>query len=802
MKNIQMRIMNHLFTFFVILFFTGNIFAQLETNGSFEVSDTGVVAGTEIKGWLIQVADGISPAPVFEIVDDTVKHGRKALKLTINAVATNQWDIQIVADSIPTEQGKIYNYSIWAKAEKPGAQLNFTVGNYSYSEYGAIRPANLTTKWKEYKITFTVSDNQTVIRAPIHFNYSGNIGNVINLDNLQIRDENFGKIPILVEAESGDVGSNFVTQQDGDITYVTTTKNYTGLSFPEDSNSVITYQVTVQDSGKYNLFARVRVGSGTFNDDSFFSGKGFGNKNDTSASDWVFINGLGNAGFSGTDQFVNEIGIGASEVWKWVNITKNLFPVDSTQEYFYVNVDSLTNTFQIASREDGLYFDKFAFGKANLFFTVNDLDNSLPGAESIEKPDSSKFHQGPPFAQGMPKFLGNAYGDIPDNIFQNYWNQLTPGNAGKWGSVASSQDTTKWNWIGLDRAYNCAKDNNLIFKNHTLIWGQQQPSWISALDSAQQIFYIETWIRKVGERYPDIDLIDVVNEPLTNHNPPDGINGRANYKKALGGNGTTGLDWVIKSFELARKYLPNAELILNDYGIINDNNATTSYLQIINLLKDRNLIDAIGVQGHRFELENTNTSTLKSNLDRLAATGLPIYISELDLGNLNDSGTPDDAKQLELYKKYFPVLWQHPGVKGITLWGYLEGQMWQTTCYLVHTDGEQRPALDWMVQYIKDNPVGVEDTKETLPTSYVLEQNYPNPFNPTTEISFSIVNNSKVTLKIFDILGREVQTLVSEVKSPGKYSITFNTKNISSGIYFYQLNAGNFSAIKKLVVLK
>ena len=105
----------------------------------------------------------------------------------------------------------------------------------------------------------------------------------------------------------------------------------------------------------------------------------------------------------------------------------------------------------------------------------------------------------------------------------------------------------------------------------------------------------------------------------------------ANYKNALGGKGVTGWDWVIKSFELARKYIPNAKLLINDYGIINDNSATTSYIQIINLLKDRGLIDGIGVQGHRFALESANTTTLKNNLDRLAATGLPIYISEFDL---------------------------------------------------------------------------------------------------------------------------------------------------------------------------
>ena len=400
--------------------------------------------------------------------------------------------------------------------------------------------------------------------------------------------------------------------------------------------------------------------------------------------------------------------------------------------------------------------------------------------------------------------MGNAYGDVPDNIFANYWNQLTPGNAGKWGSIAGVQDTTQWNWSELDGEYNYAETNHLVFKDHNLIWGQQQPSWISSLDSATQAKYIEIWIRNVGQRYPNIDMIDVVNEALVGHNPPDGGGSpaRANYKNALGGNGTTGWDWVINSFKLARKYLPNAKLLINDYGIINDNNATTSYLQVINLLKQQGLIDGIGVQGHRFELEGADTSMLRSNLDKLAATGLPIYISEMDLGNLNDTGTPNDITQLNLYKKIFPVLWTHPGVKGITLWGYLDGQMWQTTCYLVRSDGTARPALLWLAQFVQANPMGVEEKSSTVPSNFALEQNFPNPFNPATNIRYSISSTSRVSLKVFDVLGRQVQTLVNATQVPGEYSVTFNAQNLSSGVYFYQLSAGSFNQTKKLMLLK
>lgn len=789
---------------------SGRLSAQLVTNGGFENSSTGIVdsaAGindnTSVNRWFFQVATGITPAPVYEIVSDPVEEGNRALKVTLHGLGTNQWDIQAVADSIPVKQGTSYTYSIWAKADKAGATVNFTVGNYSYTEYAAIRPATLSTQWQKFTLQFTVTDNQTYVRAPIHFYGAVDTANSIYIDNLQVVDPNAGKKPVVVEAESGQPGSHFKVLQDGGVTYVSTDTNWTGLTSPGDTSRMITFQTQFADSGSYNLFARVRVGTGGFNDDSFFYGNGFGQKNDTAASDWIFINGLASAGFTDSSAFVDGPGTAGSSVWKWVNLTKNPYQ-GAKGDSFVVSLGSLMKTFQIGSREDGLDFDKIAFGKSNLYFTVHDLDSVLAGSATMQSTDTGTVWKGPALAAGQNKFLGNAYGDIPDNIFANYWTQLTPGNAGKFGTVGTSTDSTNWSWSELDGEYNYAITNHLIFKDHNLIWGQQQPSWISGLDSAAQAAYIETWIRMVGQRYPLTNMVDVVNEPLVGHNPPDGGGSpaRANYKNALGGNGATGWDWVIKAFTLARKYLPNAKLLINDYGIINDNTATTSYVQIINLLQARGLIDGIGVQGHRFELESADTNTVKSNLDKLAATGLPVYISEFDLGNLNNTGTPDDNQQLQLYEKIFPILWRHPGVKGITLWGYLDGQMWQTTCYLVRSDGTARPALLWLANFVKDNPAGVKETASGLPTSYELNQNFPNPFNPATSIRYSIPSTSKVTLRVFDILGREVQTLVNSTQAPGEYTVSLNAENLATGVYFYQLSAGTFTATKKLMLLK
>ncbi len=219
------------------------------------------------------------------------------------------------------------------------------------------------------------------------------------------------------------------------------------------------------------------------------------------------------------------------------------------------------------------------------------------------------------------KFLGNISkdqsasnpGTNPEN-FTQYWNQVTPANSGKWGFVERTKDVMDWE--ALDRAYYLAKDNYNKFKHHVLIWGNQSPAWLDALPPEEQLAEIEEWMAAVCYRYPDVDQIEVVNEGLATHNPPDGgkidpgsglpDGGRGNFIEALGGwnNGTdnTGYDWIIKSFELARQHCPGKQLMLNDYGILGSKNYhkndRAKHIKIANLLKDRGLIDAIAAQGH------------------------------------------------------------------------------------------------------------------------------------------------------------------------------------------------------------
>ena len=89
-----------------------------------------------------------------------------------------------------------------------------------------------------------------------------------------------------------------------------------------------------------------------------------------------------------------------------------------------------------------------------------------------------------------------------------------------------------------------------------------------------------------------------------------------------------------------------------------------------------------------------------------------------------------------------------------------------------------------------------------IPTKFELSQNYPNPFNPSTKINFDLPTDGKVSLKIFDMSGKEIMTLVNEVKTAGYYSVSFNASSLSSGVYFYRLTADNFTSTKKMMLVK
>jgi endo-1,4-beta-xylanase len=284
------------------------------------------------------------------------------------------------------------------------------------------------------------------------------------------------------------------------------------------------------------------------------------------------------------------------------------------------------------------------------------------------------------------RFAGNiTTNDVARPDFATYWSQITPENAGKWGSVEGTQG--RYDWTTLDAIYKYAQTNGVVFKEHNFIWGSQQPTWIDALSAADQQAAVKGWMQAFCSRYPNTKLIDVVNEPPPHTTP--------SYASGIGGSGGSGWDWIVNAFKWARAACPNAILILNDYNNIEYSSDSGHFIAIVNAIKTAGApIDAVGAQAH--DAYKLSTSAVQGLLDNLATmTGLPVYITEYDID------LADDTQQGAVMQSEFPMFWTDAHVKGVTLWGYIEGATWEANTGLMTSTGTMRPAMSWLVNYLK-----------------------------------------------------------------------------------------------------
>ena len=285
------------------------------------------------------------------------------------------------------------------------------------------------------------------------------------------------------------------------------------------------------------------------------------------------------------------------------------------------------------------------------------------------------------------KFVGNITtgwsGALDTNgmVFSDHWDQVTPENAGKWGSVQSSA-TSSFNWSTLDSIYDYAQSRGLIFKQHTFVWGSQQPSG-SITES-----HVRTWIQEFCARYPETRVIDVVNEPPPHTEP--------SYSNAIGGGTNGDWAWIANAFRWARESCPNAILILNDYNNIEWADQTQHFIDIVRTIKDAGApIDAVGAQAHGLSGAGSSQN-MQNLLTRLHEdTGLPVYITEYDIDQAND------ADQLARYQQHFPFFLETEWIHGITVWGWIYGSTWVPASGLVRTDGTVRPAMTWLMEELE-----------------------------------------------------------------------------------------------------
>ncbi|MFZ4549507.1 MAG: T9SS type A sorting domain-containing protein [Bacteroidales bacterium] len=136
---------------------------------------------------------------------------------------------------------------------------------------------------------------------------------------------------------------------------------------------------------------------------------------------------------------------------------------------------------------------------------------------------------------------------------------------------------------------------------------------------------------------------------------------------------------------------------------------------------------------------------------------------------------------------------------------FYNGQSYKTVIFSLPLFFIRHADVKSFFEYVLVNnfsePLGVEAYSGATPDDYCLMPNYPNPFNPSTNIVYSVLSAGRTSLKVFDILGNEISTLVDNFQSPGRYTVGFNAGNLPSGVYFYQLKSGERKVLTGKMVL-
>ena len=142
-----------------------------------------------------------------------------------------------------------------------------------------------------------------------------------------------------------------------------------------------------------------------------------------------------------------------------------------------------------------------------------------------------------------------------------------------------------------------------------------------------------------------------------------------------------------------------------------------------------------------------------------------------------------------------------PSTSSFQLHSLQDGTLYYWRVYVQNQYGAsyfQDTAFQFKTTVVSD----VKNESPAAPDHFVLSQNYPNPFNPSTMIQYEIPSERLVTLKVYNLIGQEVATLVNEVKAPGGYAAEWNAEGMPSGVYFYKMQAGEFASTKRMMLLK
>ncbi|HOY14193.1 MAG TPA: endo-1,4-beta-xylanase [Saprospiraceae bacterium] len=740
-------------------------------NGGFEDFDA---SDTTFTGWQFYNENGGSS---FELgTGANAFAGDQSLK-AINAGGIARWGLQAATPAFPTIVGQSYTLQLWIKADTGAVnfiQFSTRDGNGANEGQYTNSATMIGSDWMQLSYTFSAISDMTIITL----NLGDETANTYYLDELCVI------YPDLTDNCEAVANGSFETYDANSGTFA----NWTYYNRGNGS----TFGVSTAENNVYEganaLVAKTTAGTETYQlqiaSPSFYTLKGgtyqfkIWIKADSAAKNTIQFS-LRDAASPGTTE--SQYTTSATTIGgDWMQVTYQ-FTATSGRSLVTLNLGGQT---------------------ANTFYIDAVCTEVVCGTTFTVPADQE------PIATGKEKFLGNVYAGhaLPD--FEKYFNQVTPENSGKWGSVETQRDV--FNWDQLDAAVQFAKDNNFIFRFHVMLWGAQQPAWLEALSPAEQVEEIKEWFEAVSTRYGGEnapEYLEVVNEPL--NQPPFYQDALTSLNAELGTTPSE-YDWVVNAFKLANQYFgEETKLMINEYGIENTPNLNRQYVEIIKLLQADDLIDAVGFQGHTFSTrkyggsyENLNNN-LKSNLDNLAQLGLPLVVTEMEIegdmyfdnsGEPRDGGTQEqkDSFQLAEYQRIFEIYWYHPSVVGITMWGWRPG-LWQddAEAYLIDPcTGQERPALNYLNTVIRDS-----NPKISLVTDVVnLHSNDKLDVYPTIstgELIIEGLEGEKTQIQIFNTNGQMMKSLLFD----GASSRTLDVSGLPVGFYFIKAN----NAVKKFV---
>ena len=416
--------------------------------------------------------------------------------------------------------------------------------------------------------------------------------------------------------------------------------------------------------------------------------------------------------------------------------------------------------------------------------------------------------------------LGTDTGCLLDREFS----YVTPENDFKQQTIHPNPST--WNWTRADKWIRHIADHQQILRMHCPI-GPQCSVW--AKDDSRTPEQLETNLREfltaVCQRYNGklgIKYMDVVNETVVggdwNKNKPGTDHWECPWYIIGQDTDKNKTPLYIKiAFEIAQQYAPNIKLIYNQHGGLNDPGSWKLIAETIQYLREKGLrVDGIGWQAH---VDNgwatpTKLNRLRRLIDWAHSNNLEFHITEASVYLKNGLSQEALEQQATTYRAIIEVLLEKrfSGKVGWNIWdmddGHCNNKEWYPS--LFDANYEAKPAY-YAIQTALENgaPSRVDDNQKSPDLkNFVLEQNYPNPFNQSTIINYLLKISLDVSLKIYDVRGNKLRTLVDKFQNSGNYEVVWNGKDdsgnsVDSGVYFCQLKTANgYSRTRKLLLLK